>query len=380
MWCFIFILILLIIYPYCIYPIILMILPKKYPFLPQEIDYQIKSISLYIAAYNEENVIEKKIENSLQIDTCGIPFEIVVGSDGSTDATNDIVKRYEAKYQNIRLLNFTEREGKVNVINKGIPLCHGEIILLSDANAMYNSDCIKWILPHFGDSCVGCVAGEKRILKEDGMISNNEGMYWRLEAKIKSLESKVKTVIGADGACYVIRKTLFRSLPPNTSVDDFLLSMKIVEQGYRISYEPNAYSMEESGKSMQEELARKVRIAAGNYYNLRFLKKFFRLNLVSIMFYSHKVLRWVSPFIFLLLTVMLAFEALFSKFALYMILILGMTYLVSILKYWRVSNCLINNKFVNLISYFYLTVWAQFLGFFKYCMGRQKAIWNTIRS
>ena len=336
-------------------------------------------VSLFIAAYNEESVIAEKIENSLDLDNSGCELEIVVGSDGSTDRTNEIVTAYSKRNKKVRLLDFQDRQGKVNVLNRGIPLCNGDIILLSDANAMYNKECLQRILPHFIDPKVGCVAGEKRIADNNGSISKNEGFYWKLESKIKTLEDKVSTVIGADGACYAIRKSLFQTLPKETSVDDFLLSMKIVEQGFVIEYEPNAYSFEDTGSDVYQEMKRKIRIAAGNFYNMHFLKGFLRFDLISLMYVSHKVLRWISPILFLLLTLTLGYLSLFSGFAQAMLCILLCSYIVPYMKYRGIGKPFTNNKLGNICSYFYLTVWAQWLGYIKYRAGSQKAIWNTIR-
>lgn len=377
MWFIIVALIIFIIYPYILYPLILYVIKKEDT--PAEETEGSLSVSLYIAAYNEEGIIGEKLDNSLRLKTGNIPFEIVVGSDGSTDKTNEIVANYACNHKNIRLLSFKERAGKVNVLNRGIPLCKGKIILLSDANAMYNEECLINLLRNFRNKKVGCVAGEKHIVKNGTMIGDNEGLYWKLESLIKELEAKVETVIGADGACYAIRKELFVPLPSDTSVDDFLLSMKIVEQGYQIAYEPNAFSMEETGSTMKEELKRKVRIAAGNFYNLKLLTSFMRLDKKSWMFISHKFLRWISPVLFILLTIVLAVETFFSPIASIIFILLVISYLISYLKFQDMDNFVTNNKISNIFSYFYLTVWAQLLGFIKYKRKEQGAVWDTLR-
>ena len=212
------------------------------------------------------------------------------------------------------------------------------------------------------------------------MISKNEGLYWKLESKIKQWESQVKTVIGADGACYAIRRSLFINLPSNTAVDDFLLSMKIVEQGYRIAYEPKAFSIEEAGSSMQQEWSRKTRIAAGNYFNIQFLTKFFQPSLVSFMFFSHKFLRWISPFLFILLTGTLCVLSYNSLIARLMYVLLLISYLVAFLEYKQYQLGILQYKFFHIITYFYVTVAAQFVGFLKEIKGTQMAIWDTIRN
>ncbi len=378
MWLIAMLLIFLIIYPYVIYPAILYVLPKNSIAMLKKLP-EITNISLFIAAYNEEKVIKEKLNNSLALETADVNLEIIVASDGSTDATNAIVKEFENKYSNIKLLDFKERQGKVNVINRGLQFCKGEIILLSDANAMYNRECLQKILPHFQNEKCGCVAGEKRVKAMETDISKNEGLYWKLESKIKLLESKIKTVIGADGACYAIRKNLFYKLPKDTAVDDFLLSMKIVEQGYNIEYEPEAYSYEESGNTLKQELNRKIRIAAGNFYNLRYLKSLFGADVISFMFISHKLLRWISPVLFLVLNLVLTVLALESLIAMILLFFLMLTYISALINYKYQTNILLSDKLSRLITYFYLTVYAQLIGFITYLSGKQKAVWNTIR-
>ena len=378
MWLIALLLIFLIIYPYVIYPAILYVLPKNSVAMLKKLP-EITNISLFIAAYNEEKVIKEKLNNSLALETANVNLEIIVASDGSTDATIAIVKEFENKYSNIKLLDFKERQGKVNVINRGLQFCKGEIILLSEANAMYNRECLQKILPHFQNEKCGCVAGEKRVKAMETDISKNEGLYWKLESKIKQLEAKVKTVIGADGACYAIRKKLFCKLPKDTAVDDFLLSMKIVEQGYNIEYEPEAYSYEESGSSLKQELNRKIRIAAGNFYNLCYLKRFFAADIVSFMFISHKLLRWISPALFLALSLVLTVLTLESLTAIILLFLLVITYIGALINYNYNINIFLPDKLSRLITYFYLTVYAQLIGFIKYLSGKQKAVWNTIR-
>ena len=336
-------------------------------------------VSLLIAAYNEEKVIADKLVNAMNLDYPADKIEIVVGSDGSTDRTNEIVQAFAAVHPNVKLARYSQREGKVNVLNKAVRSCAGDIIVFSDANALYNKSAIKNIVRHFSQKKIGCVAGEKRM-KTNGaldIIGKNEGMYWKLEAFIKQRESTVKTVIGADGALYAIRKELFQPLPTETSVDDFLLSMLIVLQGYRIVYEPESYSYEDAALSLDEELKRKVRIAAGNYYNLQFLRGLFGFNLLTYMFVSHKLLRWVSPFLLGLLTLLLMMNIFTHYYAIMLFLLLG-SYLIAILGYCFEKK-LLKYKMISLLTHFYLTVFAQFKGWMKYCRGTQKAVWDTVR-
>lgn len=375
-------LILLIIHPYTTYPLILLL--SKIIKCKHNIEELGKehnpSVSLLISAYNEEKVIGEKIRNSLSLIYEQDKLQIVIGSDGSSDNTNEIVREYTKEHGNIKLLDYKERRGKVNVINDSIKYCTGEIIILSDANAMYNQEAIKNICSHFLNPKVGCVAGEKRmfLVSKNDSIGKNEGLYWKLEAFIKEKESCLSTVIGADGALYAIRKNLYQRLPSDTAVDDFLLSMLIVKQGYKIEYEPNAYSYELSAPTLHAEFLRKVRIAAGNFSNVKYLTSFINFNFNSFLFISHKLLRWISPLFFLFLTLALILGSIQNFYFRWMLGGLVTSYFVAYVGYYC-ENLVKCNKIISLITHFYLTVFAQLYGFIKYVNKSQRAIWDTVR-
>ena len=372
----------LIAHPYVFYPASLVLLNcrQQHGQVQQAAEENcLPTISLLIAAYNEEKVIADKLVNAMKLDYPADKLEIVVGSDGSTDRTNEIVQAFASAKFKIKLLAYLHREGKVNVLNKSVQQCAGEIVVFSDANAFYNAGALKHMAGHFANPEIGCVAGEKKmkIAGDQDWIGENEGLYWKLESFIKRQESRLKTVIGADGAMYAIKKSLFTTLPRDTSVDDFLISMLIVLQGYRIAYEPRAFSCEAAGRSLAEELKRKVRIAAGNYYNLRYLQGLWGWNLLSYLFISHKLLRWASPFIFIALTLCLFVQAFNPVYAWLLALLLA-SYGIAALGYCCEQQ-LLKYRVISLITHFYLAVYAQFCGWIKYCKGTQKAIWDTIR-
>ena len=372
----------LIAHPYVFYPASLVLLNcrQQHGQVQQAAEENcLPTISLLIAAYNEEKVIADKLVNAMKLDYPADKLEIVVGSDGSTDRTNEIVQAFASAQPQIKLLAYLHREGKVNVLNKAVQQCAGEIVVFSDANAFYNTSALKHMAGHFANPRIGCVAGEKKmkIAGDQDWIGENEGLYWKLESFIKRQESRLKTVIGADGAMYAIKKSLFTPLPRDTSVDDFLISMLIVLQGYRIAYEPRAFSYEAAGRSLAEELKRKVRIAAGNYYNLRYLPGPWGWNLLSYLFISHKLLRWASPFIFIVLTLCL-FGQVYNPACAWLLVLILASYGIAVLGYCFEQK-LLKYRVVSLITHFYLAVYAQFSGWLKYCKGTQKAIWETIR-
>jgi biofilm PGA synthesis N-glycosyltransferase PgaC len=371
----------LFIFPYTIYPGILLLLRIFSKGQPHRNINIWPKVTILIAAYNEEQVIADKLENCLSLHYPPNNIEIIIASDGSTDQTEKIVKRYALNNPNIKLLAFKIREGKANVLNKAIHHCNGEIVFFSDANAMYNEDAILNGIRHFVDPLVGCVAGEKRIVqnRKDANISGKEGLYWRLESFIKFLESDLDTVIGADGALYAIRKELYEELPRDTAVDDFLESMLIVKKSYKIAYEPEAYSLESSGKSFRREFNRKVRIAAGNFNNLKYLNEFFKLNLRSFMFFSHKFLRWISPGLLILLTLFFVILSIHSRIYQLILFLFLLTYLIGLMGVLFENTLLFRNKLFSFIAYFYLTVYAQFIGFIRFINGSQRAIWEKMR-
>lgn len=273
-------------------------------------------VTLLVAAYNEEDVIAEKIENSLALDYPADRLEILVVADGSHDGTCEVVRRYADR--GVRLEFSPERRGKIHAVNRTVPLATGEIIAFSDANSMFNRDAIKKLVRNFGDPEVALVAGEKRIARDDGTVSAGEGLYWRYESALKRLDSRVSSVMGAAGEIFAIRKERWEDPAPDSIIEDFILSMGLVRDGYRVVYEPEAVSLEEASPNAGEEFKRKVRIVAGGWQAVVRLWPLMtpKYGLVAFQFVSHRVLRWVLvPF---LLPVILVTNALLAAHPLYL--------------------------------------------------------------
>lgn len=255
-------------------------------------------VTLLIAAYNEEDVIAEKIENSLTLDYPSDRLEILVVADGSRDGTCEVVRRYADR--GVRLEYSPERRGKIHAVNRTVPMATGEIIAFSDANSMFNRDALKKLVRNFGDPSVALVAGEKRIANDDGTVSDGEGLYWRYESALKRLDSRVSSVMGAAGEIFAIRKERWEDPAPDSIIEDFILSMGLVRDGYRVVYEPEAVSLEEASPNAAEEFKRKVRIVAGGWQAVVRLWPLMtpKYGLVAFQFVSHRVLRWVLvPFL-----------------------------------------------------------------------------------
>ena len=255
----------------------------------------LRRVSFVISAYNEGGVIRRKLENALALDYPRELLEIVVISDASTDDTNAIVREYACR--GVALAAQTERRGKTAGLNRTVPHLSGEIVVFSDANAMYKPDALRKLVRNFADPAVGCVTGEARYVKGDRTAADvGERMYWNYEIQVKRLETATGSMVGGDGAIYAIRRALWTELP-ETAINDFLNPLQIVAAGWRSVYEPEAICFEETASGIGREYRRRVRIVSRSWRAIfqapgvlnPFLVGFFSVSVVS-----HKVVRWLS--------------------------------------------------------------------------------------
>lgn len=286
----------IIFYVYFGYPLIILLIAainKKTVQINENFE---PTVSLIIAAYNEEDIIEEKLKNSLSLDYPKDKLEIVVFSDASTDRTNELVNRYQDK--GIILIQLSERKGKTAGQNLAVNHAKGEIIIFSDANAVYRKEAIRKIVRNFSDRSVGCVCGELVYYNEDkSLIGDAENVYWDYEKFIKRQENQAASILGANGSIYAVRKNLFVPLPEDM-ISDFIEPFKIIEQDYRVIYEPEALSFEQSTTNFNEEYRRKKRIINRSFYSLLYYKTFLnpiKYPLLSFQLISHKLLRWLIP-------------------------------------------------------------------------------------
>lgn len=276
--------------------------------LQKELEFP--EISLLIPAYNEESVVQSKMENTLKLNYPDQKLKILWITDGSTDLTNEILA---GNYPQAELFFEPKRGGKTAAINRAMKHINTPIVVFTDANTMLNSDALVEIARAFENSNVGCVAGEKRVKSKesDGAASSGEGIYWKYESYLKMLDSRLNTTVGAAGELFAIRTSLYEEMENDTLLDDFILSMKIVLKGYKIEYCKNAYAIESGSANIDEERKRKVRISAGGVQSIIRLKQLFnfvKYPLLSFQYISHRVLRWsLSPIcLFLLLPINIA--------------------------------------------------------------------------
>lgn len=258
------------------------------------------SVTLIIPAYNEEAVIADKLDNCLALDYPRDLIEIMVVADGSTDRTCEIVRGYALR--GVKLLHQPERRGKIAAMNRAAPFASSQALVFSDANAMLEPQAIRMLVANLADPKVACVGGEKRIRRAASVQAQGEGAYWRYEAYLKRLDSKINTAIGAIGELFAIRRELYQPMDDDLLIEDFVLTMKLVAKGWRVVYEPGAITWEEASPSLEGEWRRRVRMAAGGFQAIGRLKEMLNplRGLAAIQYISHKVLRWLAPFFMLI--------------------------------------------------------------------------------
>ncbi|MEM8883298.1 MAG: glycosyltransferase [Planctomycetota bacterium] len=268
---------------------------------------QTPSATLVISAFNEEDVLRDKLANSTKIDYPDLRFVVV--SDCSSDGTDAIVEEYAATDQRVRLHRMEERGGKTLGLNSAMQTIETDVVIFTDANAMFEPDAIRHLVRPLADPKVGYVVGAAIYTDEKGTIgAKTEGRYWDKELRIKELESNVSSVVGADGAIYAIRRELFEPLLV-TDINDFVNPLQIIAKGYRGVFEPRAKCFEETTGSVGREIARKGRIVNRSMAGLMRVPTVlnpFRFGLFSVQLWLHKVVRWFSPVLALLIFVLLA--------------------------------------------------------------------------
>jgi cellulose synthase/poly-beta-1,6-N-acetylglucosamine synthase-like glycosyltransferase len=332
----------------------------------------VPTVSLVVAAYNEASCIRQKLENSLALDYPAERFEVLIGSDGSTDGTEEIVR--QCKDERVRLSS-APRAGKTTVLNRCIPLAKGDIIVLSDANTIIEPDAIRALVRHFEDPEVGAVCGKLRLYnptKQD----YEESAYWSYESLIKFYEGKRGAVVGANGGLYAIRRTLFTQLPPSTIVDDFVIPLRILEKGYKVVYEAGAVAHEETTEDYGKEFGRRARIAAGNFQSLRMVPGLLlpTAGFPAFAFWSHKLLRWCAPGLMVAALVANVFllDSLFYRFTLFsQALFYALAYLgkQGVLKG--------TGRRIASMAYYFVTMnLAIVVGFWRFLRNAQKAAWD----
>jgi len=335
------------------------------------------NITLLITAYNEESFIREKIENSLSLNYPKGQIQYIIITDGSDDNTPEIVK----EYAEIQLMHQPERQGKIMAVERAMTEVHGEIVVFTDANTLLNKEAVKNIVRHFSNKKVGVVSGEKRILNRsaDEAAGAGEGFYWRYESKLKQWDDELYSVMGAAGELFAIRTELFEPIPKDSLIEDFYMSFKIVEKGYKIAYEPEAYALEEPSASVKEELKRKIRIAAGGIQSIVRLKELlnpFKYGIITFQYVSHRVLRWtLAPLSLPIVFISNAF--LWDQGFIYQFIFVNQVlfYLAALFGF-LLEKKHIRLKLLFIPYYFCMMNYAVYAGFKRFMKGSQSVLWE----
>jgi len=258
-------------------------------------------VTLVVPAYNEADILDEKVRNCLALDYPANKLQLLFITDGSDDHSGAVL----AAHPDVQHLHWPERAGKSMAENRAIRYVTTPYVVFTDCNTTLNPGAVRRLVAHYADPTVGAVSGEKRVLRDGSTSGAGEGLYWKYESFLKRCDSDIHSLMGAAGELVSFRTSLFRPLEADTILDDFVQSMRIVDAGYRVVYEPEAYAMEPPSFSLKEEMKRKVRICAGGWQAMSRLLPLLnprRQPVVAFLYLSHRVLRWsLTPALLLLL-------------------------------------------------------------------------------
>lgn len=348
----------------------------------QSVDFE-SQVCLFVTAFNEKDYVRQKVENSFSLNYPKHKIQFLWITDGSDDGTPEILKNFEE----LEVNHLPERKGKMHAMNRGMKFVKAPIVIFSDTNTILGKDSIREIVAQFSNPEIGCVAGEKRISEKesDAAAGAGEGLYWKYESWVKNLDYELNTAVGAVGELFAIRTELFEDVETDTLLDDFMISLRIAQKGYKIAYTPNAFAIETASLNVKEELKRKIRIAAGGIQTLFRLKSLlnpFRYGLLSWQYFSHKVLRWtlapVSLFLLFFVNLLISLTLrdweqpglyttiLYLQFFGYLLALTG----------WYFENKSLRFKFLFIPYYFVSINYASIKGIIRYFKGKQSVNWE----
>lgn len=336
-------------------------------------------VTLFIAAYNEIDFVEKKVKNSFDLNYPKDKLHHIWVTDGSDDGTAEALR----KYTKIEVYHENQRNGKIGAIQRGMQFVKTPIVIFSDANSILNKDAIQNMVAEFNNPKVGCVTGEKRIVTQskDDAVNFGEGIYWKYESFLKKNESITNSALGAVGELFAIRTNLFEEVEPDTILDDFIISLRIALKGYKIKYCPHAYAIESASINVTEELKRKTRIAYGGFQAMGRLPQLFNISrypILSFQYISHKILRWVLvPFSFLFLFFVNLFITYmengigFYSSIFYLQLLFYLFVLIGVFLQAKKTNL----KFIFAPYYLFIMNLSEIIGLIRFIRKKQSVNW-----
>ncbi|MEQ8469758.1 MAG: glycosyltransferase family 2 protein [Marinoscillum sp.] len=369
-------------YSYLGYGIVLGLLVKlkgRKPHFTISHDDQLPEVAMVVAAFNEQDYIISKIDNCLKLNYPQKKLNLYFVTDGSNDLTAKII----GLFPHVKIFHRSARKGKLAAVDRVMKHVKEPVTIFTDANAMINSDAVRNMVRHFQNEQVGAVAGEKCVIAEDDAASTGEGIYWKYESALKKWDYQLHTVVGAAGELFAIRTKLYEKPEPDTLIEDFVMTMRIAIQGYRVAYEPEAKAMETSSESLEEEMKRKVRIAAGGLqatWRLKSALNPFRYGLISFQFFSHRVLRWTLAPLALLVLFLTNIFLIHTGYWFWWAMFAGqvMFYLLAIAGFY-LDRLDIRIKALFIPLYFTFMNLNVYLGLLKLIAGNQSVVWDKAK-
>jgi biofilm PGA synthesis N-glycosyltransferase PgaC len=338
-------------------------------------------VTIVVAAYNEASCIAQKITNTLALQYPADKLHFLFVTDGSSDNTPDIVRQYPR----IELHHSSERRGKIAAVHRIMPHIKTPIVVFTDANTFLNPEAIVNIARHYADPKIGAVAGEKRIAnkEKDSAEGAGEGIYWKYESALKRWDSELYSVVGAAGELFSIRTDLYEAVPSDTIIEDFYMTLRIAQRGYRVIYEPQAYAVETASASVNEELKRKIRIAAGGIQAiLRLLPLLnpFKYGVLSFQYISHRVLRWtLAPLALPIIFVTNLYLAMQGSAFYKSIFALQCLFYIMALVGYLLEKRQLKFKLFFVPYYFCLMNYAVYRGMWRIAAGTQSVVWEKAK-
>jgi cellulose synthase/poly-beta-1,6-N-acetylglucosamine synthase-like glycosyltransferase len=336
-------------------------------------DDAVPGISFLIPAYNEEAHLLQKINNLREMDYPQQKVQVLFVSDGSTDATNEILNALGDP--NIEMILLPHRSGKATALNQAVLQARHEILVFSDASTLFAPDALRKLARHFADAGVGAVCGALRF-QASSESQQTEGIYWKYESMIRLMEARLGATLTASGAVYALRRGAYLPLDPRTVLDDFVIPMNARRGGYRVLYDPEAIATDFAPEGIKGEFTRRVRLATGSFASLMFLLRVPMGGFGRFAFISHKLLRWILPL--LLCTLLISNAALVRQSAYAVFGLLQLSFYV-----WAGLGYLLRERMQGvqfvLLPYFLLAMNFAFLvGLFRCLTKQEEVIWQRV--
>jgi cellulose synthase/poly-beta-1,6-N-acetylglucosamine synthase-like glycosyltransferase len=334
------------------------------------------NIAIVMAAYNEEKVITAKLKSIFDTDYPNDKIKLYIGSDASSDNTDNLIEHFKTQHPSLYFKRFDARTGKTAIVNQLVDEVREDILILTDANVMFEKKLLQELVQNLNDERVGIVGAHiiKQSVNEKG-IAKQEKTYMQLENRIKLAESLCwQLVIGIEGGCYAIRKSAFTKVPAHFKVDDFHITLAALQKKFKVLFNEKAICYEDVPVSQKVEFKRKVRISTGNFQNL---KRFSALiwpiyRPLGFAFFSHKVLRWLTPFLLIVCFISSLYLAICTLFFVPVFLVQLLFILIAMIDYFIDFKV----KPIKYISHFYVMNLALLIGFFSYLKGVESGAWE----